>query len=436
LAEIVNRTKSKEAFERSRLTFAGGVGSAARLVPEPLFIQSGKGSRVIDLDGNEYIDYVLAYGPLILGHCPKAIKEAVVAQLDKGTMYGASCEAEFLVSEAVVNMVPCIDLVRFTNSGSEAVHFVLRLARAYTGREKVVKFEGHYHGWLDNIFVSVKPSPPIGLPNAPWKMRETAGQPESVLKNLIVLPWNDLEAVARTFKNYGREIAAIILEPIMFNNGGIVPQEGYLVGLRELTEKYGAVLIFDEVVTGFRLALGGAQEYFDVIPDMCVFGKGFAAGYPISGFGGRREIMELVASNEVPHQGTFNSNPLCLAAALATLKELSRDNGQVMRHISAMGAKLRSGLNRLFEKYHFPMKLSGADPIFALNSPALDLRSYRDFVKLDFNFMHRFHTEMLAEGVWFMRRGNVMLSAAHNEEDVSQTLDVAERVIKKWTAKN
>lgn len=436
MAKIVNRPKSKKAFERSRLTFAGGVGSAARLVPEPLFIQSGKGSRVIDLDGNEYIDYVIAYGPLILGHCPKAVEDAVIDQLHQGTMYGASCELEFMVSEEVVKMVPCIDLVRFTNSGSEAIHFVLRLARAYTGREKVVKFEGHYHGWLDNIFVSVKPSPPIGLSNAPWKMRETAGQPENVLENLIILPWNDLEVVEKTLKNYGHEIAAIILEPIMFNNGGIVPQEGYLAGLRELTEKYGVVLIFDEVVTGFRLALGGAQEYFGVVPDLCVFGKGFAAGYPISGFGGRREIMELVATNEVPHMGTFNSNPLCLAAALATLKELSKDNGRVIRYISEMGAKLRTGLNRLFEKYSFPIKAAGSDSIFVLNSPVLNLRSYRDFVKLDFDFIHRFHEEMLSEGVWFMRRGNVMLSAAHNEEDIGQTLDAAERVIKRWAAKN
>jgi len=435
LAKIANRTKSKEAFERSKLTHAGGFASAARFFPEPVFIKSGKGSRVIDLDGNEYIDYMLAYGPLILGHCPKVVTDAVIDQLAKGTMFGMGSELEFMVAEEIVKMVPCIDLVRFTNSGTEAVHFVLRLARAYTGREKVIKFEGHFHGWADNILISVHPSPPMGLSNAPWVKREVAGQPKNVTENVIILPWNDLEVVEKTLKNYGHEIAAVIMEPIMFNNGGIVPREGYLTGIRELTQKHGVVLIFDEIVTGFRLALGGAQEYFGVIPDLCVFGKGFAAGYPISSFGGRKEIMELVATNQVPHMGTFNANPLCMAAALATLHELSKDDGRVMRYISEIGAKLRTRLNNLFEKYSFPMKAAGSDPIFVLNSPVLNLRSYRDLVKLDFDFMHRFHTEMLDEGILFMLRGNVMLSAAHNEQDLEQTLDAAEKVIRRWENK-
>jgi glutamate-1-semialdehyde 2,1-aminomutase len=432
LTKIANRIKSKEAFERARLTHAGGFASAARFLPEPIFIKSGKGSRVIDLDGNEYIDYMLAYGPLILGHCPKVVTDAVIDQLAKGTMFGMGSELEFMVAEEIVKMVPCIDLVRFTNSGTESVHFVLRLARAYTGREKVIKFEGHYHGWADNILISVHPSPPMGLPNAPWARREVAGQPKNVMENVIVLPWNDLEVVEKTLKNYGHEVAAIIMEPIMYGNGGIVPQEGYLTGIRELTQKHGVVLIFDEIVTGFRLALGGAQEYFGVIPDLCTFGKGFAAGYPIAGFGGRKDIMELVATNQVPHMGTFNANPLCMAATLAALHELSRDDGRVIRYISETGAKLRTRLNNLFEKYRFPMKAVGGDAIFVLNSPVLNLRDYRDFLKLDMDFIHRFHQEMLDEGILFMLRGNFMLSAAHNEQDLEQTLDAAEKVIRRW----
>lgn len=428
----MQRTMSKQAFERSISTFAGGVGSAHRIFPEPLFIDKGVGSHVIDIDGNEYIDYVIAYGPLILGHCPKVVTEAVSAQLTKGTMFGASCELEFLVSEKVTELVPCIDLVRFTCSGSEAIHFVLRLARAYTGRPKVIKFEGHFHGWHDNIYVSVTPSPPMGLPNAPWRIRGAAGQPENVVDNLIILPWNDLDAVERTLRDRGHEIGAVIAEPMMFSNGGIGPQEGYLAALREVTRRHGVVLIFDEIVTGFRLALGGAQEYFGVTPDLCVFGKAFAAGYPISGFGGRREIMELVATNDVPHLGTFNSNPLCLAAALATLEELSRDGGHVMRYISDIGAKLRTGLNDLFREHGFPMSADGSDPIFVLNSPVLELRNYRDFLKVDSEFVHRFYEMMFDEGIWFMRRGNMMLSAAHTEEDIKQTLQAAERVITGW----
>ncbi|HUW94875.1 MAG TPA: aspartate aminotransferase family protein [Anaerolineae bacterium] len=428
----MDRTRSRKAFERSIKTFAGGVGSAGRLFPEPLFIDRGKGSRVIDIDGNEYIDYVIAFGPLILGHCPEVVMDAVSEQLGKGTMFGASHELEFLVSEKVAQLVPCIDLVRFTCSGSEAIHFALRLARAYTGRPKVIKFEGHYHGWYDNVYVSVKPSPPVGLPNAPWKVRGAPGQPENVVDNLVIVPWNDLEAVESALEDQGHEIAAVIAEPVMFNNGGIGPEEGYLSALREVTSRHGVVLIFDEIVTGFRLALGGAQEYFGVTPDLCVFGKGLAAGYPISGFGGRREIMELVATNQVAHFGTFNSNPLCLAAALATLEELSRDDGQVMQYVSAVGAKLRTGLNELFGRHGFPMRADGCDSIFVLNSPVLELRNYRDFMGVDAEFVYRFYEKMFNEGVWFMRRGNMMLSAAHTEEDVQQTLEAAERVIKSW----
>jgi glutamate-1-semialdehyde 2,1-aminomutase len=428
------RMKSRTASERSRRTFAGGIGSAARILPEPLFAQSGRGSRLIDIDGNEYIDYVLGYGPLILGHAPKVVNDAVIAQIPKGTMYGVSCELESMVSEELSTMVPCIELVRFTSSGSEAVHFVLRLARAYTGREKVIKFEGHYHGWFDEIWVSAKPSPPLGLANAPWKKRESPGQPQNVADNLIVLPWNNLQIVEKTLEERGCEVAAIICEPVMFNNGGIAPIEGYLAGLRELTRRHGVVLVFDEIVTGFRLALGGAQEYFGVTPDLCVFGKGFAGGYPISGFGGRREIMELVATNEVPHMGTFNSNPLCLRAALATLTELSRNGGEVIKGISSRGAKLRSGLDGLFEERDFPMRTVGSDSVFVLTSPVIPLLDYRDYLKLDFGFVQRFHREMFDQGIWFMSRGNMMISAAHTEADIEQTLEAARRVITGWRA--
>lgn len=432
--DSVIQIKSKEAFERSKLTLAGGVGSAVRLreypFDVPLFAQSGKGCRLTDLDRNEYIDYVLGYGALILGHSPKAVKEAVITQLEKGSMFGASCELEFMVSERVVSMVPCIDLVRFTNSGTEALHFVLRLARAYTGREKVIKFEGHYHGWTDELFISVHPSPPMGLPNAPWKKRETPGQLEDVTNNLILLSWNDLETLEKTLRDKEHEIAAVIMEPVMFNNGGIYPLKGYLEGVRELTTKYGVILIFDEIVTGFRMALGGAQEYFGITPDLCVFGKGFAAGYPIAGFGGRKEIMNLVATNEVPHMGTYNSNPLCLAAALATLMELSRNNGQVMHHICDMGRKLGEGLNHLFDKHDFPMRANRPGPIFTIQSPVIEVRNYRDYLKLDFDIMRRFQKEMLMEGIWFMQRMNLMVSASHKETDIEQTLEAAERVIK------
>jgi glutamate-1-semialdehyde 2,1-aminomutase len=432
----VERGKSVNAFERSKLSFAGGVGSAVRLreFPSgltPLFIKSGHGSRFTDLDGNEFIDYVIGYGALLLGHSPKAVVEAVKEQLSKGAMFGASCELEFMVSEQVAAVIPCVDLVRFTNSGSESLHFILRLARAYTGREKVVKFEGHYHGWFDDIYISVHPSPPMGLSKAPWKKRQSPGQPEDSANNLIILPWNDLDVFTQTLEARSHEIAAVIMEPIMFNNGGIYPEEGYLQAVRDLTSKHGVLLIFDEIVTGFRIALGGAQEYFGVVPDLSVFGKGFASGFPIAGFGGRKEIMDLVATNEVPHMGTYNSNPICLAAAFATLTELSKEDGRALHRMAEIGAHLGKGLDALFQKYSFPMKSNRPGPIFTLHSPPNDIKNYRDYVKLDFDLMRRFQKEMLLEGIWFMQRMNMMVSAAHEENDIDVTLGAAEKVMKK-----
>ena len=430
--KITGRPKSREVFERTKRTLAGGAGSAARVFPEPLIIERAQGSRLFDVDGNEYIDLLCAYGPLILGHANQAVNKAVIAQMAKGTTYGTSCELEYMAAEAVAKLVPCIDLVRFSCSGSEANHNCARLARAYTGRDKIVKFEGHFHGTIDDLYISVKPSPPIGLPHAPWKMRQTPGQPENVTENIIVLPWNELDAIEETLKHSSHEIAAVIMEPVMLNNGGIMPQAGYLTGVRELTKKYDVLLIFDEIITGFRLAMGGAQEYFGVVPDLCVFAKAVANGYPVSGFGGRRDIMGLVATNEVPQYGTYNAIPLSLAAVVATLQELSKDNSQAIRHALEIGAKIRAGLSDLFQKYDFPMKAEGIDTCFVLVSPVVELRNYRDFLKLDFNVIHRFHAEMMSRGILYMQRGNMMTSAAHTDEDVAQTLEAAEQVIRNW----
>ncbi|MBW1714172.1 MAG: aminotransferase class III-fold pyridoxal phosphate-dependent enzyme, partial [Deltaproteobacteria bacterium] len=216
-------------------------------------------------------------------------------------MYGTGFEGEYRLAEKVARLIPCADLVRFTNSGTEAVHMVLRLARAFTGRQKIIKFEGHFHGWADNIYISVKPEPPPGPDREPRPVIQTPGQAQSVLDDVIVLPFNDLEAVDRVLQDRADQIAAVILEPVMFYSGCILPQPGYLEELRRLTERHGVVLIFDEVITGFRLALGGAQEHFGVSPDLCTFAKGFAAGLPMAGFAGRAEIMDLLATNKVAH---------------------------------------------------------------------------------------------------------------------------------------
>lgn len=419
---------SARAFERASASLAGGVGSAARLGHQPFFISHGVGSRVWDLDGNEYIDYVLAYGPLLLGHAPGVVTEAVADQLTRGTMFGSGFEAEYLLAEEVKAALPCADLVRFTNSGTEALHFVLRLARAFTGREKVVKFEGHYHGWLDESYISVAPRPEPGAP--PASTLDLAGQPAKSGRDVIVALWNDLNGVARLLEEKGDEIAALICEPAPFYHGAVPPREGFLQDLRELTARHGVVLIFDEVVTGFRLALGGAQEFFGVTPDLCAFAKGFAAGLPMAGFGGRAELMALVADNRVPHMGTYNTNPLSVAGALAAIRELGRDNGRAIRRMSELGGLLKDGLNRLFTDSGLSLAAIGYDPIFTVVSPAVEPLNYRDTLNHDHELMAAFHRAMFRRGVWFMGRGNFMVSAAHTGEDIRATLQAARAALK------
>lgn len=421
-----SREVSHSFWKRAEGSLAGGVGSAARLSLMPFFASHGNGSRLFDLDGNEYIDYVLAYGPLVLGHAPGPVIAAIREHLDKGTMFGTGFEAECLLAEEVVRAVPCCEKVRFTNSGTESLHFLLRLARAFTGREKVVKFEGHYHGWTDDLFVSVKPTKGLGPEKAPIPLRESPGQPSDAANNLILLPWNDLNIVEETLAKRAHEVAAVILEPVMFYHGGIPPDDGYLQGLRDLTKRYGVLLIFDEIVTGFRLALGGAQEYFGVVPDLCAIAKGFAAGLPIAGFGGSRDIMRLVAENQVPHMGTYNTNPLAVVGALAALKELARDECAALKNMALQGKTLRNGLEDLFQKAGAPYSLTGYDPIFTIISPNIRPRTYRDTLSYDQKRMERLHRALLERGVLIMGRGTVMVSAVHTAEDVERTLDAAQ----------
>lgn len=425
-------SNSEKAFNRSKKSLAGGIASGGRLAHQPLFIQRAQGSHAFDIDGKEYIDYMLAFGPLILGHAPKVIINAVQNRMTDGMMYGTGCEEEYLLAEEVVNMVPCAELVRFTNSGTESVQAALRLSRAFTGRDKIIKFEGHFHGWADNIYISVKPEGAIGLPHSPWAQRSTAGQPESVLKDVCVLPFNNLDAVADCLEQNKGEIAAIILEPMTAYNGCIEPVEGYLEGLRALSIQHKVILIFDEVVTGFRLGLGGAQEYYGVIPDLFTFGKAFAGGLPIAGFGGKKEIMELLENNIVHHLGTYNANPICAAGALATLHELKRDQGFALRHISTLGKTLMKGFKELFLKYSLPFNAVGPGPIFTIISPSLDLKDYRDTLKYNSELMQRFHRDMLNQGVWFMGRGTFMLSAAHTAKDITNTLNIASDVLSRY----
>jgi glutamate-1-semialdehyde 2,1-aminomutase len=437
---MLNHEKSSRLFEESKRYLAGGVGSSARLTPEldPIFFEKGVGSKIYDVDGNEYIDYILAWGPLILGHSPKAVIDAVKKQLGSGTISGSAAPGEAVLAQRVAECIPSMELIRFTNSASEAVHIALRLSRAYTGKSKIVKFEGAYHGWFDNVLISVQPDSLTiaGLEHKPNPIPEQPGIPTSILQDILIVPWNRLDIVEKTIKRYGNEIAAIIAEPIMCNNGVIPPTEGFLEGLREITKKHEVVLIFDETITGFRIGLSGAQGYYGVKPDLTIFGKGMGGGYPIAGFGGIRDIMSLVAEGKVKHQGTYNSNSLCVAAAIATLRELSKDNGAIYNQITRVGKKLMEGIKEIFLAHNIPIVLQGPGPFFSALFTDKPVNSYRDTFRLDRILYSKFWVRLLDEGirVWPSARGLWYLSAAHAGEDINRTLNAVEKVVK--TIKN
>jgi len=417
--------KSKELYERACRVIPGGISSNVRASwsPHPMFYVRGRGSRVWDADGNELIDYVLARGPLLLGHSPARVLEAVHRQLDTGLMYAGQHELEILVAEKIRAMVPCAEMVRFSNSGSEAVHAALRLARGATGRMKIVRFEGHYHGWFDSHMWSYAPPPDRAGPReAPIPLPSTKGLPPGDADNLIVLPWNDADLLARALERHAGQVAAVITEPMMCNMGGLLPRPGYLQAMRELCTKHGVVLIFDEVITGFRLAPGGAQEYFGVTPDLAVFAKGLAAGLPVSAVAGRRELMRHFGDLSVTHAGTYNSNAPCMAAALAALDELTDGGGRAYEHLRRVGTRLMEGLARVVPG----LVVRGLPAVFHLSFGGRpDAYDYRTYVERDAERYRRLAVALQERGVRVVPEGIWFVSTAHGDEDVDRTLEAA-----------
>ncbi|MFV2068207.1 MAG: aspartate aminotransferase family protein, partial [Pirellulales bacterium] len=339
--------QSQQLYERACRTCPGGIHSNVRKNwnPAPMFYERGEGSHVWDVDGNEFIDYVLARGPLLLGHSPRNVIEAAARQMHRGLMYAGQHLLEIEAAEKFCHMVPGADVVRFATSGSEAIHGAIRLARAVTGRTKIVHFEGHYHGWFDNVFWNF--APPLseaGPRESPRPIPVSKGQPLSDGEHLVIRPWNDLDLVADAFERHPGQIAAVLTEPIMCNSGCVLPQSGYLAGLRELCTRHGTLLIFDEVITGFRASLGGAQQLFGVTPDLATFAKGMAAGFPVSAIAGDRETMQPLGDLSVTHSGTYNSNGPCMAASLAAMEMLDANDGAALEQAHAIGRQLMEGI--------------------------------------------------------------------------------------------
>ncbi len=340
----MNQTKSIREFERARKLIPGGVNSPVRAFKSvglpPVVIDHAKGSRIWDIDGNEYIDLVSSWGPLILGHAREEIVEAIRKTAEKGTSFGAPTVIETQMAERIVSMMPSVESVRMVNSGTEATMSALRLARAYTGRDLVLKFEGNYHGHADSFLINAgSGAMTFGVPNSPGVTAATA-------KDTLVAPYNDLPAVEELFKKSGDRIAAIIVEPVAGNMGLVLPQKGFLEGLRTVTEKYGALLIFDEVITGFRLSEGGAQKLFGIMPDLTTLGKIIGGGLPVGAYGGRKEIMEKLAPDGPVYQaGTLSGNPLAMAAGLTALNIL-HDNPQIYAQLEQKAQTLAEGFRK------------------------------------------------------------------------------------------
>lgn len=422
--------KSQALFQRASATIAGGVSSDARRMPTPLMVDHASGAELFDVDGNRYLDYVLGQGPNLLGHASDVVAEAAAAQLTRGVAYAAQHPLEAEVAELMVQLVPCADLVRFNSVGSEAVHGALRLARGHTGRPKVIKFEGHYHGWLDPVLYSVHPDlAAAGDAAHPATVPGTAGQ-ERGGGDLIVLPWNDLPAVASAFDDHPDEIAAVICEPLLCNTGCISPDAGFLEGLRDLTTERGALLIFDEIISGFRVAAGGAQELFGVTPDLATFGKAMAGGLQVSALAGSAEVMSSIASGAVAHAGTFNSHPVAMAAAAAVLRLLAEQKDALYPALHGRGRTLMDGIAKSAARHGVPMLVDGPGAVFQTYlTDKASVRTYRDFAATDRAAMARWHELLLAEGVSIVPRGLWFLSTAHTEEHVRQTLEVVDRTL-------
>ncbi len=410
---------------RARHSLAGGVSSPFRaLAPAPLYFRDGCGSRLQDVDGNWYIDYTLAWGPNILGYRHPRVVEALTRAAAGPHTYGAQHEAEFLVAEKICDLAPCAERVTFSSSGTEAVQLALRLARAFTGRWRVLKFEGHYHGWMDSVLVSYHP-PREGL-GGPYL--HSLGQVENTTDNIAVAPWNSLAAVEGALA--GGDIAAVIMEPVLCNSGCILPRPGYLEQVRRLCHGHGALLIFDEVITGFRMALGGAQGFYGVTPDLATFGKALAAGLPLSAVAGRREILEQMFGGGVAFGGSFNGNPISLAGARAALEELSREDGEPLRQAGRIGTMLMEGIRDVARRRGVPLVVSGFGAAFALHFTAReDLRDYADTLDDDAAALRRLCLRLLEEGVQILPDGRMYLSTVHSEQDAARTLDAFERAL-------
>lgn len=428
--------RSAELFDRACATIPAGVNSTARAPwsgwdPYPLFVDRGEGAYLFDVDGNRYIDYLLGLGPMILGHRPPKVTAAVVEQIqNRGTVFALPTAQEALLAQKIISAVPSIDQVRLCNTGTEAVIYAIRLARAFTGRAKVIRFEGMYHGFSDGVYWSKHPQiDEAGPDQRPIAVAQGPGLSKAAGEELIILPWNDVEALRSAVAREGGSVAAILTEPVMCNTGCILPEPGYLEAMREIADSRGIVLIYDEVITGFRLGLAGAQGVFGIRPDISVFAKGLGGGFPVAALGGRRDIMKLVADGTVSMAGTYSANGIAVAAANAALDELIKPGK--FEALFARCTRFYDGLSEIFVRHGLPAYVVGLGPVLQVWFAERPIRNYRDAARYaNHDIFRRWWEGMLERDVLFHPGAfeNLFVSFAHSEQDIDYTLAAADQV--------
>jgi len=420
--------QSSSLFARAQLRIPGGVNSPVRAFKSvrstPLFIREGKGSHITDVDGNDYIDYIGSWGPLILGHCHPEVMAAIEAALHRGASFGTPTEGEVHLAEMICTAVNSVEMVRLTNSGTEASMAAIRVARGYTGRDKIIKFEGCYHGSVDSLLVKAGSGVmTLGLPDSP-------GVPASFVEHTLLADFNNLESVTDLFDEYGPEIAAVVLEPVAGNMGMVVPDLDFLKGLRNLCDVYGSLLVFDEVMTGFRVDYGGAQEIFGIIPDMTIFGKVIGGGLPVGAYGGRQDVMLMVApAGPVYQAGTLSGNPLAVAAGRKTLEILQAPD--IYAELSQKSNWLIDEMQQSAGQNGIPLQTNVMGGMFGFFFAEKPVRNYQDAAESDQDRFRKFFMGMLKEGIYLAPSAfeSGFISMAHTEEDLEKTAAACRKVM-------
>ena len=432
----MNHERSVRLFEKAKELVAGGVSSQIRInepAKVPLFFTRAKGSKMWDVDGNEYIDYIQGMGPNLFGHSPDFINKQVNEDMETGYVFAGQFERELEVAEMVLDMIPMENAtVRFASSGTEIDQLLFRTMRGFTGRPKILKFEGHYHGWMDSVNWSVHPPlDKAGPEDAPVAVGESEGMDDATAEGLVICQWNDLELLEKVFAVHPGEIAGVITAPILANTNCIVPAPGYMEGLQRICRENGALLAFDEVITGFRVAKGGAQELLGITPDLATYAKSMAGGFPIAMIVGRRDVMDLIGDGTVYHGGSFNSNVMSISAAYASLKHIQDRGDEFYRDLNGKGLRLMDGLRDVAKSLESDLHVQGVGSVFAISfTTKQEITNWRDHARnCDDGKYMRFAREMLKQGVRLSSNGRIHLSSAHTDEDIDKTIAAAAAVL-------